>query len=163
MLDMKDPSGKFPKPEKRLDFFWQRGLTLTEVLIVVGILTIIFGFTIAVGLNFYSSESIIAERDDLVGLLRTARGQAMNDVDESNHGVYVGASQYVLFEGNSYASRKQDFDSVFPRAKGLTIAGLSEVVFNSPQGDSGASGTITMSNDLGNAKINVNNEGRIDW
>lgn len=136
---------------------------MTEVLIVVGILAVVFAFAIGVGINFYGGQAVVSERDTLVNVLRAARGRALNNFDESSHGVFIAAAQYVLFEGNSYASRNQDFDSVFPRGKGLTMSGLSEVVFNAPQGDANASGTITLSNDLGNAKININNEGRIDW
>lgn len=144
-------------------FFWKRGLTLIEILVVMGVLTVVFGFMLSIGFNFYSGQALISERDSMVNVFRVARSQALNNADEANHGIYIGADQYILFEGDSYAARKQDFDSSFPRAKGLTISGLSEIVFNSLQGDSTASGTITISNSLGTANITVNNEGRIDW
>ena len=136
---------------------------MIEILVVIGILTVVFGFVLGTGFNFYSGQALISERDSMVSVLRTARSQALNNTDESNHGIYIGADQYILFEGGSYAARNQDFDSNFPRSKGLTISGLTEIVFNSPQGDSTASGTITISNSLGTAKITLNNEGGIDW
>ena len=139
------------------------GYTLVEVLIVLAILTVIFGFAIEAGSNFYGGQSLSAERDSLTNLLKTARNQAMNNIDESSHGVYIVADKYILFEGNSYAARKQDFDSVFTRSKAVDISGLTEVVFNAPQGDSDSSGTITISNGNGAAVIRINNEGRIDW
>ena len=125
------------------------GFTLIEVLVVVGIFTVIFGFAVGIGSNFYGSQSVIAERYSLVSILRIARSQALNNINEANHGVFIGASQYTLFEGDSYAARNQDFDSAFPKSKSMNLSGLSEIVFNSPQGDSNVSGTITISGGSG--------------
>src|SRR3989339_112068 len=80
------------------------GFTLLEVMIVVAILAIIMGVTMSSGFGFYNNQSLIGERDGLVSLLRHARGRAMNNMNQSSHGVYISTStnQYILFQGASY-------------------------------------------------------------
>ena len=139
------------------------GFSIVEILIVVAILTIIFGFSVGIGSNFYSGQALIAERDSVIGLLRNARTRAMDNVNQLGHGVYIGANQYVAFDGESYAARIQDYDAAFPRFPGVTIAGPSEIVFKSIEGTSNVSGTIIISSGAGSANISLNNEGRINW
>ncbi len=139
------------------------GLTLTEVLIVIGVLTVIFGFMVSIGSNFYSNQSLTAERDSVVSLLRHARTKAMSNINQSDHGLSVATTTYTVFEGSSYASRNQDFDEMFPRSGSVTIAGPSEVVFTAIEGNSSASGTISISYDQGQVNIPINYEGEISW
>lgn len=140
-----------------------QGFTIIEVLIVVALLTVIFGFTLGVGSNFYNSQVLIGERDSVISLLRNARTRAMNNVNQLSHGVYINANQYVAFDGESYASRNQNYDAVFPRSPSVTITGPSEVVFGAMEGSSNVSGTIIISGGAGSVNILLNNEGRISW
>ena len=140
-----------------------RGFTLIELIIVIALAVIIFSFTVGVGSDFYLSQSLIAERDSVVSLLRRARIKAMNNTRQSNQGLFIAAGEYVIFEGDTYAGRSVDFDEVFPRAGRVQISGPSEIVFNSSEGSSSASGTISIVSGAGTAKILVNSEGRISW
>src|SRR3989338_10732200 len=123
------------------------GFTLLEVMIVVAILAIIMGATMSSGFGFYTNQSLIGERDGLTSLLRHARGRAMNNTNQSSHGVYISTStnQYILFQGASYASRSQDYDLPFPKSPGATFTVPSEILFTAVTGVSSASGTITLS------------------
>lgn len=147
----------------RFTFQEKRGFTIVEVLIVVAILTIVFGFSLGVGSNFYSSQVLIGERDSVVSLLRNARTRAMNNTNQSSHGVFIDTNQYVAFDGESYAARNQAYDAVFPRSAGVTITGPLEIVFKVMEGTSNVSGTIAVTNGVGNVNIVLNNEGRINW
>ena len=139
------------------------GFTLIEILVVVAIFVIVLGFALGVGSEFYRSQVLIAEKDNLVGLLRSARNQAMNNINQSSHGVFIDSNQYILFEGESYSARHQDFDEAFPLSYGVSIGGANEVVFRALDGQSSASGTITITNSRGTANIELNYEGRISW
>ena len=152
----------FLKPQtSNLEPRW--GFTLIEILIVMGILVLVFGFAVASGLDFYGSQSLVAERDVVVNLLRTARGSALENINQSDQGVFIDSTQYVLFEGSSYASRNQSLDAIYPRSKGVTITGPGEIVFTALEGRSNVSGTISIASGNGNANVSVNSEGRVNW
>ncbi len=143
----------------------KNGFTLLEVMIVVAILAIVMAATIGSGFGFYTGQSLVGERDGLVSLLRHARGKAMNNTNQSSHGVYVSTStnQYILFQGNSYALRAQDYDLPFPQSPSVTFTGPTEIVFTAITGTSSASDTITLSVGAGSMNIVINGEGRVSW
>ncbi len=148
---------KTPSMEKKT------GFTTFEIVIGMAILVAIAGLAIGVDSNFYRTQSLVAERDSFSSALRTARSQAMNNLDQAPHGVYIASNQYTLFEGASYASRNRDYDQVFNPSPGLFISGPAEVIFSQLDGNSNSSGTIVISNGLSNLPIAINNEGRISW
>lgn len=139
------------------------GFTVIELILAIGILSILVGFGLVISLDFYRQEVLSAERDNVVSMLRRARNEAQNNINQSNHGVFFGSSAYTIFQGGSYAARNPDFDENFPKSSGITIGGLSEIVFNSLDGGSNVSGTISLSNGVKNVNIFANYEGRIDW
>lgn len=139
------------------------GITLVELAVVMGIVVVLFGLGLAAGIGLYQRSTLRAERDNVVGILKKARSDALANVNAASHGAYVSASSYVAFQGDSYAARAPAYDAQFPRHTGLTLGGLSEVDFRALDGSSGASGTIAISNGIQSVSISVNNEGRIDW
>lgn len=149
---------------RKLKAGW-RGFTLIEVLLVIAILAIIFGYTIGAGSNFYFNQALISERDSLIGLLRNARSRALANINQSSHGIFMSTStnQYIIFDGPSYASRAVAYDLAFPKSAALTVTGPAEIVFSSPEGASNVSGTIILSGGAGAASISINSEGGINW
>jgi len=140
-----------------------RGLTLVEILIVVAILSLIGGFGIIVSANFYRNQSILADQSDLISLLRKARNSALNNLNESGHGVYIGADEYVVFQGDTYATRNTVFDEEYSHSGGLQFSGLQEITFQQLEGNANASGTIAVSNGVQTTTVSINSEGRIYW
>lgn len=141
----------------------ESGFTLIEVLVVLALTTALFGLGAGVGGNFYNNQTLISERDNIVGMLRNARNRAMDNANQTSHGVYIGAGGYTEFDGASYASRNTDYDATFPRYPKVTITGPSEIVFAAMEGISNVSGTISVSSGAGTVGISINNEGRISW
>lgn len=139
------------------------GFSIIEILVVLAIAAVVFGYALGVGSEFYSSKSIMTERDNLVSILKRARSSAMSNMNQSSHGVYIATSSYVYFDGSSYATRNTDYDLLIPIQSGVTISGPGEIVFAALGGTSNTSGTITLSNGAGAANIKINLEGRIDW
>lgn len=139
------------------------GFTLIELVVVIAVSVVVFGFAFGVGSNFYGNQALIAERDSVLNLLRRARTKAMNNVGQSDHGLYIATTTYVVFEGSSYAARSQDFDEAFPRSNGAAISGPTEIVFTALEGASSVSGTISIASGKGQADISINREGRISW
>ncbi|MDO8537150.1 MAG: prepilin-type N-terminal cleavage/methylation domain-containing protein [bacterium] len=141
------------------------GFTLIEVMVVVAILVVVFGYTIGAGSNFYTNQALISERDSLVSLLRGARSKSLVNINQLSHGVLINTStnQYIVFDGASYAARNQAYDIVFPKSSAVAIAGPSEIVFSALEGASNTSDTIVISSGVGVANIVINSEGRVSW
>ncbi len=142
---------------------FEEGLTLVELLVTLAILFGIAGVGTLIGINFWNGESLQNERYNLVTILRKARSEAMNNINQSAHGVFLTNNSYILFKGASYASRIQEYDETFQIKGSVNLTGLQEIVFQKIEGASNASGTITISNGEKSHNISINYEGRIDW
>ncbi|KKR55704.1 MAG: hypothetical protein UT92_C0001G0047 [Candidatus Curtissbacteria bacterium GW2011_GWA1_40_24] len=154
---------RFMKSPKALKSNSKNGFTIIEITIVIAIMAAIFGFTAVFGMSFYRQYSFFSEKNNLVAILRKARSRAMSNINQSAHGIYIGSSQYVLFQGSSYASRDSQFDQIFDKSKAVSASGLNEAVFSPSRGDSSASGTIILTDiNAGRTRaIEINYEGRI--
>lgn len=114
-------------------------------------------------MDFYHQKVISAERDTVVALLERARSEALNNINQAGHGVYVGASNYTIFEGNSYAARDPAFDENFNHSQNITFSGLNEFRFAPLDAFSNTVGIITLSSGAEVFTVSVNSEGRVDW
>ncbi|MBU6501142.1 MAG: prepilin-type N-terminal cleavage/methylation domain-containing protein [Patescibacteria group bacterium] len=141
----------------------ERGFTLIELVVVIALLAIIFGYVLQIGYQFYASQVLVSERDSIVNLLHRARSLALDNYNQANHGLYITDASYTVFQGNSYAARNADFDEVFNRAGGISLSGPSEIVFSAINGSSNVSGTMAFYNNTGGFSVSVNGEGRINW
>lgn len=150
------------------------GFTLIEVLIVLGIFSVLGGIGVFASLDTYRGYAFRSERDTLVSLLAKARSESMSNiclgagcVGGKTHGVLVTADEYILFQGISSTMRNQDVDERVPIVyRGLMVASSSlvEVVFSQLSGDVAATGTITLIDAVGhNSVIGISQEGRISW
>ena len=134
--------------------------TLIEVLVVIGILTIIFALVGPIAYNFYLDYQFDSEYNLLGALLRYSRNLSMVNHNESDHGFYVGVSDLVVFQGASYATRVVSQDKTFPRAAAVSVSGPTEVIFSALSGRT-ASTTYTVSDGRKNRDIYVNVEGLV--
>jgi len=139
------------------------GFTLIEVMIVILIVTIVAGLGLFFGLDFYRTYAIDSERDTLVSALRRSRMRALDNVNGAPHGLKIGAQNFILYTGNSYAGRNPAFDESISRSAAVNIAGLDDIVFGSLSATSSYSGTVTLSDGVRQRTININYEGGIDW
>ncbi|MBI3572377.1 prepilin-type N-terminal cleavage/methylation domain-containing protein [Candidatus Kaiserbacteria bacterium] len=143
------------------------GFTLVEILVVVGMLAIVAGTVAFFDLASYEGEAFRGERTTLVTLLETARADALNNVDESQHGVHVATGQYTLFEGESYSdpSRDTSRDVVIAASYVVTISPSgSDIVFAQLSAET-SDATITLTDPARKvaATITINREGGISW
>lgn len=83
------------------------GFTITELMIVIGIISILFGLS---WINFTSLPSRASLQTDSVALINDLKSQQMlamtGDMGvggtESNYGVHFETTTYTLFKGNTY-------------------------------------------------------------
>jgi prepilin-type N-terminal cleavage/methylation domain-containing protein len=139
-----------------------RGLTLIEILVVLGILSVLATFGYLVTMDFYKGYAFNAERNIIVSILQKARSQSLANINESAHGVHFDPGQYVIFQGASYNSGA-GFNQITPAAFGIGHSGVADIVFAQLSGDVNPGGSLILSDGKRSAVISVNNEGRINW
>lgn len=136
------------------------GSTLIEGLIAVGILGLIFSLGLPVAQNFYLDYQFDGEAHLLGSLLRHARSLSMVNHNQSSHGIYVGTSDLVVFQGTSYEGRVAAQDRIYPRNASISIVGPAELTFSALAGQTSSS-TFTLSADGKSRYIFVNPEGLV--
>ena len=147
-----------------------------DILIVMGIMTLLGGVALIVSMDNYHAYAFRAERDTLVSLLEKARSQSMSNIclgalgsctNGRPHGVYVSAGQYIVFQGQTYTTRDTLVDEVYP-VRGVDVKtksdSLNEVVFAQLSGDVLIPGYITLLNSDGHVSTTtITTEGAITW
>lgn len=137
-----------------------RGFTLIEILIVLGILGIIFFVGWPIGLDFYLDYQLDSETDLLTAILEQARNLSMVNHNESDHGLYVNDKNFIVFQGSTFTSRVSSEDKIFPRVQAINVTGPAELVFAALSGTT-ASTTYNLSDGRKNRNVYVNAEGLI--
>lgn len=140
-------------------FNHQQGFTLFEVLIVIALFGMFATLAVFIGFDVYKGYSFRGEQYNLVGILQKARNQAVNNINQTTHGVHITANYYSLFEGSTYTSGID-----FPVSAGFTPSGATDVVFSQLTGNTVATSiTLTENNTGKTLTIHINNEGQINY
>lgn len=148
----------------------QNGFTLIEVLITLGLIAIVAVIVSVVDINNFRGDSFRTEVSTIGTALQTARANSFNNINQKKHGVAfnpAGINGYVIFEGDTYASRDVTKDVVLSPSYSISFSpsSPSEVVFSQLSGDANYNGDITLTDTQRgvSSKININNEGKIEW
>jgi prepilin-type N-terminal cleavage/methylation domain-containing protein len=149
-----------------------RGFTLLEVVIVMAIMVIILGFGLFTTLDAYSGFIFRSERNNLVSILTRARSQALNNVNESPHGVCYISPNYILFRGPT-CTPGLSTNEVIGGSSAVTVSGISQakpVVFEQLTGrlipqisPETKELEIVITTATRGATTSINNLGRINW
>lgn len=143
---------------------YTKGFTLIEILITLAIILTLAGTGLIFGLQQYRFYVLQYETDNIISMLRSARSKAMNNINDSNHGVYFNTNNYIVFQGSSYDSRNAAYDEILQKSPIINITGETEIVFKKLRGDtSTGSGEVNISNGAKTKTITLNDEGRISW
>lgn len=145
------------------------GFTILEMLVAIGVVTMLGGALTFVDLNNYRGDAFRSERDTLVTSLQTARADALNNIRQERHGVAIhpdGYDGYVVFEGDSYASSTLRTEVPASYGVNLTAGTPSEIIFDQLSGNANyANANIVMVDPDRHATttITINHEGAIMW
>lgn len=148
---------------------FQKGFTLIEIILVMGLIGIILSFGVAMSIGSISQSTVTQERDLFVTLLlRGARAAAIANVGQTAHSVYIDSAnhKYILFDGTTYTSgastnREVPFtnDNIV-----VTNTGGNKIIFDQLSGNvSEGAGTISITNGNATQEIIVREVGQIDW
>ncbi len=147
----------------------EKGFTLMEMLVVIGLVGVIATMSLFIDINSFRGDAFRSEVNNLGLALQTARADALNNIDQEQHGVAInpaGYEGYVIFEGNSYDERDSSKDEDTKSSYEVTFSPTSptEITFEQLSGDAEDT-DITMIDPNRNitAVISINHEGKISW
>jgi len=144
----------------------QRGFTLIEMLLTVGILAALASLSLPIYSSFASRNDLDLDTQTLASMIRRAETYSRTMNGDSNWGVKVQAGSAVLFKGASYATRDSTVDETDTITNTVTVGGsISEVVFTKLTGAPSTTGTITLTHTATNdvRTITLNAKGMVDY
>ncbi|OGY38678.1 MAG: hypothetical protein A2418_01320 [Candidatus Brennerbacteria bacterium RIFOXYC1_FULL_41_11] len=112
---------------------FKNGFSLVEVVIVIGLISILASLGLFFSLGYYNVYVLNAETDLLATLFKKTRTRAIGNFNQSRHGVFVDSinRQYIVFQGNSFAARDPVFDEVVGNSSSrVELSGDAEAVFD---------------------------------
>lgn len=138
----------------KFNFQCRQGFTLTELLIVIGILIVLIGIAVP-AFHFFQRESDLNNgAEEIINTLRFARNKTLASEKDSQWGIYFSTStdphQFILFKGESFASREASFDDIHQVPKSVEIyqinlsGGEPELVFFRITGETGQFGSVSI-------------------
>jgi prepilin-type N-terminal cleavage/methylation domain-containing protein len=148
----------------------KQGFTLVELLIVIAISLIVLAAAVPIYGNLQGTAQLNDVTSGIIQATRTARERSMNRLDNSSHGVYIdiatGDDSYVLYQGDSYATRDSSYDRSTTLDTAIvlstTISG-ADINFSKGLGIPNNTGTITVTHDVNGAEtITINALGSVD-
>lgn len=156
-----------------------KGFTLLEVLVVISLITALFGM----GLSSASTlKNVIAERGarQVESILLTASHHARSGLGGTSWGIYLSydattrkAIGATLFSGTSYAARDTTKDMIFPldaslrlqtvilSGSGASVGNDHEVVFSPFSGATAQYGSLTVDTYDRSTTIDVSPSGTV--
>lgn len=144
------------------------GFTLIELLIVIAISLIVLATAVPLYGNLQGTAQINDVTSGIIQTTRIARERSMNRLNNSSHGVYinVASNNYVLYQGDSYATRDSTYDRVTTLdsviSLSTTISG-NDISFSKGLGEPSNTGDITVSHEVnGSRTMTINSLGSID-
>lgn len=140
---------------------YNKGFSLVELLVVMAVLGILASIGAPISYRMYTSYSFDAEEKILIASLREARNTAYANYNENSHGLHIDNDAFVIFEGDSYATRVIANDRIMDRNSDIVISGPNEIIFASLTGFT-TDESYTISAYQGESIISVNKYGNIE-
>lgn len=145
----------------------ERGMTLVEILIVLGIAFFGLLFGLAISVPRLQSARLDSTMEDMTSVIFVAQQNAYAGRNSTSYGIYFNTESYVLFTGDSYATATSTEDISFPAGTSISQVSLddasSEIVFVKGSVVPSTFGTVSVTNERDTYVIDINSEGLIDW
>lgn len=155
-----------PRAKKvRLD----SGMTLIEILVVLGLVAIVGGFSVTMSVDSFRKQIFRSDRDLLVSALHRARALAISNTcfgatcrTGAPHGVRIEQGRLVIFQGDSF-DPSDEYNEVIEMTGGALVTGSPEIVFQPLSGLVTAPGEIVITDTGIVSTTTVGSEGQIFW
>ncbi|PIS05349.1 MAG: hypothetical protein COT81_01705 [Candidatus Buchananbacteria bacterium CG10_big_fil_rev_8_21_14_0_10_42_9] len=159
-------SGMTPEGTLLKKFFENKiGFTLVELLIVLGILSVVA----VLAVPFYQSTVVNSDfdiaADNIKKTLRRAETNAATGFQDDSWGVFFMGNSFTLYKGESFAARDTDFDEAVGVNAIFVLSNdfNDEINFEKYTGTPSANGTVTITSPNNETLlITVDAIGRVD-
>ncbi len=138
----------------------QRGFSLIEVMLTMSLFAIVSLFAFPFYGDFIYKQEVAVTSAGLRGSLTKAQINSMQSKNASSWGVQVSDGNIILFRGDSFGGRDQNFDEVLTIHPKITVSGLGDgVVFARTTGRPTSTPTISVSGNEASETFTINSEG----
>jgi len=129
------------------------GVTLVELVVVIGILVILTLMSVPVFRFFQKESDLNNNTEEIINTLRFAQNKTLASERASQYGVYFDSTtsthQYTLFKGTDFASRNSSSDEIHKLAKAvefyeIDLNGGNELVFDRVTGKTNQPGNVSL-------------------
>ena len=133
--------------------FYQKGITVLEVLIALAILGILFSIVLPQFSKIRENQVLKNAVGDIVSVLHDAQSQSLASVDSSEYGVHFQSDRVIIFKGKIFSVGEvsnKTIDIILPASiSNVTLDGVSSddgnIYFERLSGVPSKTGTITVS------------------
>jgi prepilin-type N-terminal cleavage/methylation domain-containing protein len=142
----------------------ERGFTLIEMLLSVGIIALLAGLSLPVYQSFHTRNELDITTQSLTNALRRAQVYARSGFGDSGWGVSVQSGAVTLFKGSTFVSRDTSYDEITIVSPTTSVSGLSEVLFSKLSGAPSTTGSVTLTNTNNEARtVTLNAKGMVSY
>ena len=134
----------------------QSGITLIEVLLVIGLVSILAASATPFLSRFIQQNNLEVTTDYTIGFLRKAQMYTMLGKNDAVWGVCITGSTLRLYTGTCSEPIIHDDYTIPPR---ISITGLTDVSFTKGRGEPVTPVSITITSDLGVNTMSLNTAG----
>ena len=127
-----------------------KGFTLIEILIAVGIMALLFGLSAQPLLTFYRNIRFQGAVENVLTMLDEARKSTLSSYNSSQYGVHFETNRVVLFRGATFTepnpeNEEYNFSDIIEISTISLAGGVDDVIFERISGETSATGTIEVS------------------
>lgn len=141
----------------------RKGFTIIELLLIIALISILAAVSAPLYTSFLAKNHLENKTFEVKNTLHKAQSNAMSGKQNANWGVYFTSGQFVLFAGESFASRNGAFDEIHIFPASVSASGLNEIIFQKPKGLPSTTGIITISSTEGaNNILTITREGIVN-
>ncbi|MDZ4243282.1 MAG: prepilin-type N-terminal cleavage/methylation domain-containing protein [Candidatus Omnitrophota bacterium] len=141
------------------------GFTLIEILVVLGLFVLLSALGLFLSMDVYRGNSLRSEKNMIISILQKARSRAMNNINQTKHGVYFQAGQYILFQGDAFNPDDDANNQEIKASNNISIS-FPPLPFGVVFSQLAATTTpqdITLDGQGFSFTIKINDKGRISW
>ena len=135
-----------------------KGFTVIELLVVIGIISILVGFGLPSYFYMKKNISFYSSVESILNTLRLAQNRAISSQDGTIHGVYFETDQCVLY-GEDWSS--PTYTRAFPLESGKILGASTNVEFERLTGEASSQMSIVVEYSGRQKIINVEETGKI--
>lgn len=131
-------------------FFYKRGISIIEILVVIAVLGIVFSIVIPQFSKSREMQVLKSGVADTLSSIDKARGKTLSSLDSSSYGVHFQSDKVLIFKGTVFSAMDANNETINIATPATIsdvalVGGGSDIYFNRLSGAPSTTGTVTIS------------------